>query len=225
MKKTISPVDKFYHLIRCTNCNVKQVAAVDKTPVFATYVHTCTACGYVIMESEWETLPPIGPSLENNIVPPSPPLVRGPFTEQVPVEYDLRALTWKQPYAQLMLHDKIETRTRATNVRGWVLICAGLNPYSAFEVAQISGKSFGNVAAKVNTGFGINLGKAIAVGKLVKCSPMVQDDELKTFVEYSPGRFCWHFINVHAIEPFDFKGSQGWTFVNDYETRKKIVIL
>jgi hypothetical protein len=43
---------------------------------------------------------------------------------------EIRALTWKEPYASLMLHGKIETRTWYTKYRGLVLICAGLKHYN-----------------------------------------------------------------------------------------------
>jgi hypothetical protein len=46
-----------------------------------------------------------------------------------PIDQKLMALSWKQPYAELMLHGKIETRTWQTKYRGWVMVCASKQPY------------------------------------------------------------------------------------------------
>ena len=46
----------------------------------------------------------------------------------------IKALSWKQPYASLMLKGKIETRSWPTNYRGLVLICASKAPYSIKEI-------------------------------------------------------------------------------------------
>lgn len=45
--------------IKCPRCNKVQAAQVrfeDGAP-FPAYVHDCEACGYTIMESEWEVVP------------------------------------------------------------------------------------------------------------------------------------------------------------------------
>lgn len=39
--------------IRCPNCESVQVATVEHTVPWYTYVHTCTNCEYIILESEW----------------------------------------------------------------------------------------------------------------------------------------------------------------------------
>lgn len=39
--------------IRCPECDKLQVARVQHTVPFYTFIHTCEKCGYVIMESEW----------------------------------------------------------------------------------------------------------------------------------------------------------------------------
>jgi len=41
-------------LIVCPNCDLEQVAMVEHTIPFYSYVHICNECGYTIMESEWE---------------------------------------------------------------------------------------------------------------------------------------------------------------------------
>lgn len=40
--------------IRCPNCDHIQQAAVLNTAWHLTYIHECTECFYLIMESEWE---------------------------------------------------------------------------------------------------------------------------------------------------------------------------
>ena len=40
--------------ICCTECDTKQEAIVEHTYPWFTYIHTCTNCGYLIMESEWK---------------------------------------------------------------------------------------------------------------------------------------------------------------------------
>ena len=39
--------------IVCTECNSIQDAVIEDAWPFPIYVHTCTSCGYIIMESEW----------------------------------------------------------------------------------------------------------------------------------------------------------------------------
>lgn len=125
---------------------------------------------------------------------------------------EIKALFWKQPYANLMLHGKIETRTWNTNYRGLVLICASKIPYTNHLVKLIS-----NID-KVYQVLGdetIKLGCAIAVGKLVDCRLMQPDDEEKCFVNYSPNLYCHIYEDVKAIEPFELKGQMGWMNIND----------
>ena len=140
----------------------------------------------------------------------------------------LLALSLKQPYAELMLHGKIETRTWKTNYRGWVLICCSQKSYDYLKIQQICGSiQFQRVLKLIPFNLLQNnknyLGNAIAIGRLVDCRPMVPDDEGKCFVQYDPYLFCHTYENVQAIEPFPWKGSQGWKEVNS-ETKKRVII-
>lgn len=54
-------------------------------------------------------------------------------------DVELRALSWKEPFASLMLLGKIETRVWDTKYRGLVLICASKQIYTADEIRHISG--------------------------------------------------------------------------------------
>jgi ribosomal protein S27E len=40
--------------IRCPECGKEQDAEVQHSCPWPTYIHHCEACGYTIMESEWE---------------------------------------------------------------------------------------------------------------------------------------------------------------------------
>ena len=123
-------------------------------------------------------------------------------------EKELRALSWKEPFASLMLHGKIETRTWSTNYRGRVLICASKAPYNMKNRLAIMG--FSNHMKVKNMGLKLFSGQAIAVGDLVDCRPMTRDDEAATFVKYKDGLYCHVYENVRAIEPIPIKGQQGW---------------
>ena len=39
--------------IECPECGLHQIAKVEHTEPWWTYIHECTNCGYLIMESEW----------------------------------------------------------------------------------------------------------------------------------------------------------------------------
>lgn len=141
------------------------------------------------------------------------------------------ALSWKAPYAQLMLRGKIETRTWPAKYRGWVLICCSKLPYNLQMLNDISGPvQFGRIAnSNVSVlNFHNQLGFAIAIGKLVDCRPMAQEDENVCFVQYKEpwvvtktlvsGKvkqtkkqlWCHVYEDVTAIAPFPFTGGQGW---------------
>ena len=134
-----------------------------------------------------------------------------------PPNLKLMALSWKQPYADLMLHGKIETRTWSTNYRGWVLICASKKKYTSEQVYAISGKD--QVIRSIKLLFQGNrtidslpTGVAIAIGYLSDCRPMLRTDEGRCFVQFDPNfqRYCHVYTNVQAIKPFAWKGTQGW---------------
>jgi len=133
----------------------------------------------------------------------------------------MKALTWKQPFASLMLHGKIETRTWKANVRGTVLICASKVPYNLNQVLDISGdyqltRIMNTLALPDPGNFGdLNCGYAIAMGDLIDCRPMKPTDEDDCFVQYNPDLWCHIYEDVRAIIPIPFKGKQGWSEVYD----------
>lgn len=130
----------------------------------------------------------------------------------------MRALTWKQPYAGLMLEGKIETRTWATKYRGWVLICAGKQPYSNYDLFKIAGpEQLERISKFLNTSrAGYVKGKAIAIGKLVDCREMTPQDEDACYVKFRPGLYCHVYEDVTPISQFNWYGKQGWSQVPEH---------
>jgi len=53
MNEENKPCSHFEDII-CPGCQSVQNAEVEHTWPWWTYVHTCTGCGHIIMESEWE---------------------------------------------------------------------------------------------------------------------------------------------------------------------------
>lgn len=172
------------------------------------------------------------------------------FTDKYPGQ-EVRALSWKQPYASLMLHGKIETRVWDTGYRGWVLICASKSAYDFKDIMAISGRNqIERIKDKLNLfewyeKGGVSLkyikdpipqGQAIAVGYLKYSRKMgelaadrcITDTGLwiedQSFVKMNYKLYLHEYSQVQAIEPFDWKGSQGWKTL-DEETKNKIILL
>ena len=141
---------------------------------------------------------------------------------------ELRALSWKEPYGSLMLQGKIETRTWYTDYRGWVLMCASKVPYPREVVYGISGEQM----HRINATFGFDdqykgagyCGYAFAVGFLAECRRMKESDEKAAYVTYYPDLFSHIYEKVQKIEPFPWRGSQGWRIVKP-ETINQIILL
>ena len=130
-----------------------------------------------------------------------------PFTPDQP----MRALSWKQPFAELMLHGKVETRTWPTNYRGWVLICASKAGYNEKQVASICGRNQFLRAYKLTGNDQLDFGTAIGIGRLVSCRKMTIMDESSTFVKYQPGLYCHVYTDVQMLpKTINWRGSQGW---------------
>ena len=155
------------------------------------------------------------------------------FKDKYPNEV-LRALSWKQPFASLMLHGKIETRVWDSKYRGWVLICASKQPYNKNTVYQIAGENYDRYmsivdALKDDKTASIN-GMAIAVGYLTSSKYMGDHSgdkefiERKCFVGFNSELWMHEYMDVQPIVPFEWKGAQGWRTV-DEETKSKIIFL
>ena len=139
------------------------------------------------------------------------------------LEEPIRALSWKEPYCSLMLHNKIETRTWQTNFRGLVLMCATKEPYTNEQLLRISGEAqYVRIKALLDNPLLIN-GNAIAIGRLIDCRPMKKEDEDACFVKFNWGLYCHVYERVAAIEPLPWRGAQGWMQVA-HEKRKLLVL-
>lgn len=156
----------------------------------------------------------------------------------------IRALSWKQPYASLMLHGKIETRVWATDYRGLVLICASKTGYSNDQLKAIAGDyQYDAIIWKLTDGMKEPKSVAIAVGELIECREMTPEDEAKCFVKYkAPWKetrkskktgiektvdvrlYCHVYRNVRPIEPFLWDGKLGWSTLTE-EQKLKITYL
>lgn len=42
-------------VIKCPECDTIQDAEIELGFIWATYIHTCKNCKYIIMESEWDS--------------------------------------------------------------------------------------------------------------------------------------------------------------------------
>lgn len=159
------------------------------------------------------------------------------ITNQEIINSKVMALSWKQPYADLMLHGKIETRSWPTKYRGLVLICSSKNRYGVNDMLEISGVNcFTDFLKFIKSRSFFHQGKAIAVGRLVDCRPMQPEDEALTLVKYRKpwvetrcrGKkkqyklvecqlWCHVYEDITPIEPFDWTGTQGWKELSDEE--------
>lgn len=143
----------------------------------------------------------------------------------IEIKFDpVRALSWKQPYASMMLHGKQETRSWPTKYQGLVLICASQQPYNVNQIYQISGAHHGRRIAETINLKEVPKGMAIAVGRLVGCRAMMPNDMDSTFVSYYSDLFVHIYSDVRPIQPFEWKGKQGWTTLTA-EQKEKIILL
>ncbi len=51
------PPEKWYELVTCPECGSEEEATVTfpQGHPWPTYIHTCGKCGYIIMESDWNS--------------------------------------------------------------------------------------------------------------------------------------------------------------------------
>lgn len=138
-------------------------------------------------------------------------------------EIELRVLTWRQPYATLMLppFNKIETRTWQTKYRGWVAIHAAKTVYSTSQLKEIAGNQYERLMDTI-TDHDFHKGSIIAVGYLTDCRRMLPEDADKSFVEYRPHLWCHIYEKVIEINPIPFKGQQGWARMTQGFIRENI---
>lgn len=161
------------------------------------------------------------------------------ITQQMVTALEIRALSWKQPMAELMKHGKTETRTWATDYRGLVLICSSFAPYSDRELIALCGhEQYARILQLLGPKWfnAVKRGSAIAVGRLASCyslylQPQRKDyeeqkaaAEQQTFVKYNPALYSHNYTDVTAIETFPWRGQLGWKKLTP-EEKAKIKIL
>lgn len=144
----------------------------------------------------------------------------------------IRTIGLYQPYASLMLHDKVETRwviqgKTAPFPLGMYLIYATQKRYSDTQFRSIAGCWHKSAELKLATDPTKSLtGHAIAVGELVARFPFSDREyysvsECDTFVDVEDPTYfdekkaiwkrlwCLKFADVKRIKPFRFSGQQG----------------
>jgi len=113
----------------------------------------------------------------------------------------MRALSVHQPWASLIAEGKktIETRQRATKIRGPLLIVSTKKPVID----------------------GLPSGTALCVATLTDCRPMQPIDEIDACCSRYPNAHSWVLTNIRKIKPFPVKGSQGFYTVDDSKIQYK----
>jgi len=109
------------------------------------------------------------------------------FQPTDPIRWSGRALSVKQPWANLIAQGRktIETRTWSTSYRGELLIVSSRKP---------------NIAPA---------GCAVALVDIVGCRPMTAEDELAACCELYPGALAWCLENIRPVKPVAVRGRLG----------------
>jgi hypothetical protein len=137
------------------------------------------------------------------------------------------SLSLHQPFASLMRHGKIETRTWRTKVRGLVLLHSTKTILKPFELSGYSHPwQVEKIEYILKGDKSKNLyGYAVAFGELVDCRPMKKSDEDRCFVKYHSDLFCHVYENVQVLNPFEYKapiGTRKWGIVSDQNVLEKL---
>lgn len=137
---------------------------------------------------------------------------------------EVRALTWKEPFATLMFLGKVETRKWNTPYRGWVAIHAAKIPYSDKELLQMCGEKQFERIKQLIAGIEMYHGNIIGLAKLTHTHCMKTEDEDACFLQYNPDLVCHVYSKVSKIKPIPFQGQQGWAKLNQKFIRQNIPI-
>lgn len=134
-----------------------------------------------------------------------------------PIEYDYQfshAVSIKQPFASLVVFGlkPLEIRSKRTNIRGRVVICASQKPYIDGMFRPDRPGIYLPTALDYVKEMGqlVVYGHAIGMVDIVGCRPMTKDDESKALVKYAPGLWAWELENAVEIEPFPVCGQLGF---------------
>ena len=152
---------------------------------------------------------------------------------------EVRALSWKAPFAEMMLHGKKETRVWDTNYRGLVLICCSKAAFTLEEIKKISGPEMTDqILARVLNEENFD-GHAFAIGRLIKTHKMTEFDQETTYVLHKGERLTEIWVKKHGFEdlkkkplyvhtyadvrrivPFAWAGFQGWKKLDPFQKMK-----
>lgn len=110
----------------------------------------------------------------------------------------MKALSIKQPWANMIADGEKTTETRTWNVlyRGPLLIVSSGRPdFEAFPDLLVAGNG--------------PYGHAVAIAELVDCRPMRPEDEDDAGCECYAGAWAWLLKDIRRIKPFPVRGRLG----------------
>ncbi len=121
----------------------------------------------------------------------------------------MKAQSIKNPYAQLIVRGfkTLEIRSKATQFRGDVLICASLKEVWLWEIEP---KGLIDELGTNKDFLYKHKGHAIGIATLKDCRPMTEQDEQKAFCKYEQGKWAYVYENPRMLQnPFPVKGQLG----------------
>jgi activating signal cointegrator 1 len=137
----------------------------------------------------------------------------------------VKAISLWQPWATFVALGlkKFETRSWSTPYRGPLLIHAAKRPMTGIEkeLVHYLKDEYGDLCACLNDAE-FPLGALVASCQVFHClesgkdfDPLEVDPLEYDLGNYEQGRFAWKLLNIKAIKPIPFKGSQGFFYVPD----------
>jgi hypothetical protein len=156
-------------------------------PLESPRVWVCRECSWTGRNPEWES-PDVGDHDDYPVCPEC-------SSTRIHSNIIIKALSLKQPWANMIGEKTIETRKWSTDYRGPLLIVASKTPdLNVFEFSEIKGP----------------FGKAVAKALLVDCRRMEKADETAACCRIYPGAFAWILEDIKPINiPFPVKGQLG----------------
>ena len=197
--------------IRCPECSKLQLATVEHTWPWFSYVHECTDCGYIIMESEWPRLNTIKII---TVLQPWASIIAAeikrfetrawrpawPFRRRGPMPLAIHAGKSKAFLPYVHGHGSVPRNPETHEIGENAIVIAGLElDYSKQRDREQP--------------FGLPVGAIIAIADVTECHRA--DDLALTNQEwglgdFSSGRYAWEISNVTKLpKPIPYRGAQG----------------
>ncbi len=130
----------------------------------------------------------------------------------------MKGLSVKQPFASLIAAGQktIETRSRKTEHRGRLLICASKEPHKGVVLLPLATPTWSAcpLAMRLYPAFQ-KFGVALCVVNLIDCRPMTPADEAAACCQYYEGAWAWVLDNVRPVEQVPVRGQLGLFEVPD----------